>query len=110
MQFEKILNPKFLDFSYCKHIKVEDCEFKGLFLDQCDDFHLSNITASIIRIVGACGDILIQNSSFGQIKLIRFTGGNITFKNCKIDRVNKNHFNLFQFQNCIDKKNNPISN
>lgn len=111
MQFKKLIhNPKFLDFTYCKHIKVEDCKFKGLIIGYCDDFHFNNISASFIRIDLTCGDVLIQNSTFGKINLNRFTYGNITFKNCKIDIVKKNQLNLFQFQNCIDKKDNPILN
>ena len=110
MQFEKLIdNPKFLDFIYCKHTKVKDCEFKGLHLAYCDDFHVNNITASYIRINRTCGDVLIQNSTFGEIKLFRFNHGNITFKNCKIDIVRKNQLNLFHFQNCVDKKDNIIS-
>ncbi len=111
MQFKKLINnPKFLNFNYCKHVKVEDCKFKGLIISYCDDFRLNNITASYIRIDRTSGDILIQNSTFKKIILFRFTHGNITFKNCKIDIVKKNLLSSFQFQNCIDKRDNPISN
>ncbi|MFX1469871.1 MAG: hypothetical protein ACFFB8_14540 [Promethearchaeota archaeon] len=89
-------NPDYLVIFDSRNITIKNSNFKSCDLFYCRNLNLNNINTKIIKF-GRCQDIIIEYSNIDKIKVHKGFEGNVTFKNCKINKINKKLIDSYVF-------------